>query len=149
MKMLYLKSIFLISFSLLLVPVGVAWWNPGYMGHPGYQNPYAGQPVQSENVRKGMRIEKNRDERGYILSVHLAGIEPSAIETQVSGGHLLLRSAQSAMTRRSGDYGRSYFSHSFTMNRRVRLPYDADAAGMVRNDSENLIEIVLPLRSRY
>lgn len=134
--------------SLLLVPVAYSW-GPGYGGYPGYGAPNPGQWSRGQDIRKGLHIEKTRDERGYVLKVHLSGIDPGAIEVQVVSGSLLLRSAQSGVTQQSGDYGRSFFSHSFSMNRRVRLPYDADASRMARSDSAGLIEIVLPVRSFY
>ena len=123
-------------------------WGPGYGGYPGYGAPYGTAPERSVNVRAGMQIEKLRDERGYVLRVYLTGIDPKAIAEKVAGSTLLLRSNQASMSRQSGNYGTRSFSHSFSMNRRIPLPFDADVSRISRSDSPELIEIVILVVSR-
>lgn len=146
--MLYTKSLFLIMLSSLLVPLAHAW-GPGPWDAPAFNAPYSGGSASSFQQKQGMRIEKGVDEQGYVIRIHLIGIEPAAIEMQLVRGSLLLRSSQSSLSRQSGDYGERSFSRSFSFNRRIGLPGDADVSRMVRNDSPGLIEIRLPRRQWY
>ena len=144
--MLTKRLIFLSALSLFLVPAALAW-GPGYWPQGGgFNAPYPPAEFASPNLRSGIRLEKTVDADGYLLRVHLDGIEPGAIDTQVARGSLLLKSSLSSMSKQSGDYGERSFSRSFSFHRRILLPRDADASRMVRNDSPGLIEIRLPRR---
>lgn len=143
--MSYMKSIFPVVMSMLFIADVYAWY-PVWLNNPGYYGPYTGEADSSLNVRKGVHLEKDMDEQGYVLRIHLSGMSPEAIESRVVRGALLLRSSQSSMSRNRSDYGERTFSHSFSINKRIRLPYNADISRMERNDSAGLIEIRFPRR---
>ena len=143
--MLYMKSILVILVCMILAPNAFAWNTP-YWSNPGYYGPSGDMDRPGSSFQVGIRIEKLMDERGYVLKIYLSGISHEAIETQVVQNTILIRSNQANVTRHSGDYGVRSFSHAFSVNRRVRLPYDADTSRLVRDDAQGLIRIIIPRR---
>ena len=145
--MSHIKSMFPILLSMLVAADALAWY-PWGLSNPGYYGPYADR-AGSQNVGKGIRVEKDMDEGDYILRIHLSGMSPEAIEMKIMRSSLLLRTSQANMSRDRNEYGERSFSHSFSLNKRIRLPYDADGSKMERIDGPDLIEIRIPRRQWY
>ena len=143
--MSYSRIILVFLLSLFLVSAAFAW-GPSPWGYQNYQGPYGESRGRSQGVQKGIHVERGMDQRGYLVRIHLRGIETSAIEVGIVGTSLVIRSDQSTSTHSRGDFGERSFSHSFSMNRRIGIPFDADVSRMERNDAQGVIEIILPRR---
>jgi HSP20 family molecular chaperone IbpA len=141
----YAISVMLLS-SVLTVSLAQP---PGTYG-PGM---VAGSPSSgSFNFQRGMRFERDRDQAGYHLRIHLQGISPDAIQVNVQGHSLVVENRESQQIERRSDRGRYQFSStSSSMRRRFSLPPDADVGALQRSDEEGVIVITLPYveRVRY
>ncbi|MCP4995064.1 MAG: Hsp20/alpha crystallin family protein, partial [Gammaproteobacteria bacterium] len=108
--------------------------NPG-TGERGMR-PMAGFSRRSSG---GIRFEKGMDEKGYYLTVHMGGMRPEDLLIKPMNGSLMISSSQMSQSETHDQAaGRSYrFSRSFgSFNRRISLPFDADAENMERTDSD-------------
>ena len=101
---------------------------------------------------RGVQLQQEMDERGYILKIHTAGKDPSAIQVTPKGRSLLIKSSQSHRTEHRDDQRSDYRSYSFFsrsggFKRRISIPWDADVNQMSRTDEPELVTIVLPRRA--
>ena len=143
-------------FVFLLAAPALAWYEPGYLPGPpeppGRYERYSPMPDRDRFVyshRARIHLEKGRYEQGYLLRVYTEGIAPGDIEISVDRGRLRLRSAIS----RSHDwrntepyYQRSRMSSHTRIARSIRLPYDADPAGLQTEVTDEALEIRIPRR---
>lgn len=108
----------------------------------------AGSAPQSPggfSVQRGMSFERNRDQAGYHLRIHLQGISPDAIQTNLQGRTLVVENRESHQVEQRNDRGSYQFSSSSSsMRRRFPLPPDADAQAMKRSDEEGVIVVTFP-----
>lgn len=93
-----------------------------------------------------MRIERDRNEEGYQLRIHISGdIDPEAIQVSVQGNSLLIVNDRSFQTEERGDQGYYSFSRSSSsMRRRLSIPRNADTENMQRRVEDGVIIITLP-----
>ena len=117
---------------------------PGYYGYPGFQRP---TPSWMGSRHQGrIRIERDRDEAGYLLRIFTSGdIDPEAIQVSVQGNSLLIENDQSTQQEQRSDQGfYSYSRSSSRFRRRLSLPWDADVDNMQRSVEDGVITITLP-----
>ncbi len=142
----------LISLPLLASTSSVLAWQPAER----YQDPYYGsedylyraeQPYgyrQGVDQRPGIRIEKTSDADGYLLRIYTKGMNPEDIAISTGRGRIRLEATTQAWrnwqdgqrTARASAYGR--------FSRTLRLPRDADAAGLETRITDGLLEIRIP-----
>jgi HSP20 family molecular chaperone IbpA len=113
----------------------------GYNDYQAYPPGYGRGPVRHQAIR----IERDRDEHGYLVNVHLdENTQPEAIQVSVRGRHLLIESKRSLQREERDEGHYSYSRSSSSFRRRFLIPSDADAANMQRSDQQGLISITLP-----
>lgn len=141
--------VLIITAAVLLFSATALGWSPYGYGPPwtgpgGWRTP---QPVQR------LRIERAADQDNYYVTIQVSGIEPGAVTVTVEGNRWLAilseESRESSYENTAEDrsaYYRSFSYSSGSTARRIRLPRDADVAGLKREDGEDRIRIVIPRR---
>jgi hypothetical protein len=100
----------------------------------------------------GLDISREATEDAYLLEIRADRMDLREIRIEARGGWILVATDSDASDVRaeSFDQGRGFSrSYSFstgTAQRRFRLPPDADAASMTRQDGEDAIRIRIPRR---
>ena len=97
------------------------------------------------SIQRGVRFERDRDQRGYRLRIYLRGIAPEAIHVSVRGRALVVENRESHQVKQRNDQNSYRFSStSSSMRRRFPLPPDADIRALQRTGEKGLIVITLP-----
>jgi HSP20 family molecular chaperone IbpA len=102
--------------------------------------------VSSFNIQQSVKFQRYQDERGYHLRILTRGYNPEAILVEASGPYLVVKNQQAHRVENRHERGYSFTSTSSSMNRRFRLPRNADVAGMTRSEEDGVIVITLPYR---
>ncbi|MEW8625617.1 MAG: Hsp20/alpha crystallin family protein [Candidatus Thiodiazotropha sp.] len=100
----------------------------------------------SFHTQKSVKFQRYQDEQGYHLRILSRGYAPEAIQVQVSGPFLVVKNQEAHRVENRNERGYSFTSSSSSMNRRFRLPGNADVAGMTRSEEDGMIVITLPYR---
>lgn len=122
-------------------------------GHEGSRAPRA-LPLTQPGAPMAIRIRRQVTPDAYLLRIEPADGKTADIQVTPSGRTLTIsRSSDSRISEeRNFDDGRGYvrsFSYSSgSVNRRVRIPPDADMAEMTREESAGEILIRIPRRPR-
>jgi hypothetical protein len=131
----------------LLFPSLLFGWGPYGYGPPWGHGPGTGAAFA------GLRIQRGADADNYYVTVRLSGIQPQAVAVTVQDGRwLVIRSeAQDEVSYQGGTPDLRGYAQGFSYNdsrqaRRLRLPPDADASAMQREDQDGQIRITLPRR---
>lgn len=119
---------------------------PFYLyGYNAYQSfPYSQQSSSSF----GMQIDRGVYQGGYILRIHLTGIDPNRVQIAPWGRHLLMRTV---VDQEHTTYGNTGVLYGLTMHQgsffqQVPIPLDADISRMTRVNAQNGIVLRLPQR---
>ncbi|MCG7948258.1 MAG: Hsp20/alpha crystallin family protein [Candidatus Thiodiazotropha taylori] len=100
----------------------------------------------SFHTQKSIKFQRYQDEQGYHLRILSRGYAPESIQVEVSGPYLLVKNQEAHRVENRNERGYSFTSSSSSMNRRFRLPGNADVAGMSRSEEDGVITITLPYR---
>ncbi len=122
---------------------------PEPMPLPGFERPV---PPSASNYRyQGrVRIEKSRNEQGYLLHIYTGGdLAPESIQVSVQGRSLLIENNRSFQREEQGETGYySYSRSSSSFRRRLSIPRDADVENMQQSVGEGVLTITLPYLNR-
>ncbi|MCG8013636.1 MAG: Hsp20 family protein, partial [Candidatus Thiodiazotropha weberae] len=75
-----------------------------------------------------------------------SGYAPESIQVEVSGPYLVVKNQEAHRVENRNERGYSFSSSSSSMNRRFRLPGNADVSGMSRSEEDGVIVITVPYR---
>jgi HSP20 family molecular chaperone IbpA len=100
----------------------------------------------SFHTQKSLKFRRYQDQQGYHLEILSRGYQPEAIQVQISGPYLVVKNQEAHRVENRNQRGYSFTSSSSSMNRRFRLPGNADLAGMTRSEEDGVIIISLPYR---
>jgi HSP20 family molecular chaperone IbpA len=138
-------------------PFGPGYGGPGY-GGPGYGGPGYGRRGYGGGGDRGpsgpLQISRQATEDAYIIEIPLGGLRPDEIQVTNEGNWISIGKKQSEQEVREDTFdqgrgfARSYSFSSGSASRRFSLPPDADMQAMTREESEEILRIVIP-RKRY
>jgi HSP20 family molecular chaperone IbpA len=100
----------------------------------------------SFHTQKALKFRRYQDQQGYHLEILSRGYQPESIQVEVSGPYLVVKNQEAHRVENRSQRGYSFTSSSSSMNRRFRLPGNADLAGMTRSEKDGVIIISLPYR---
>ncbi|MCG8020097.1 MAG: Hsp20 family protein [Candidatus Thiodiazotropha weberae] len=100
----------------------------------------------SFHTQKSVKFQRYQDEQGYHLRILSRGYAPESIQVEASGPYLVVKNQEAHRVENRNERGYSFSSSSSSMNRRFRLPGNADVSGMSRSEEDGVIVITVPYR---
>ena len=140
-----------------LIAFGVGLWLVTIVGQvqseeTGPVNPMADQEQQSQTRTGGyhyqgrIRIEKDRNEEGYLLRIYTGGdLDPESVQVVIQGNSILVENDRSFQREEQSEWGAYRYSRNTShFRRRLTIPRDADTANMQRRVEDGVLIITLP-----
>lgn len=134
-------------FAILLPVTG---WGYGFTDYAGdrHYHPYSGS-AEGNRYPQSLRLRTGSTGDGYYVRAYLGGLQPDDVQVYLRRNRLVLQINQGNQYRVNDPYAGRVSRWQTRFRRQLRLPYDADPAGMTTSTKDGIMEIHIPRRFQY
>ena len=145
------RSTFFLFISVVFAALlPVTGWGYGFTDYAGdrHYHPYAASAGGSRYPHS-LRVQTGSTSDGYYVRAYLEGLQPEDVQVYLRRNRLVLQINQGNQYRVNDPYAERASRWQTRFRRQLRLPYDADPAGMTTSTRDGIMEIHIPRRFQY